>query len=59
MPSPEASTPSMAAYLLRGTAREQLGGLSAPSEAEEVQVQTVDTLIGTRPESKGSYKMSM
>ena len=45
--------------LLRGTARRQLGGLGAASEAEEVQIQTVDTLIGTRPESKGSYKMSM
>ena len=45
--------------VLRGTAREQLGGLGAASEAEEVQVQTVDTLIGTGPESKGSYVMSM
>ena len=45
--------------VLRGTAREQLGGLGTASEAEEVQVQTVDTLIGTGPESKGSYVMSM
>ena len=34
------------AYLLRGMAREQLGGLGAPSEAEEVQVR--------RPWTRGS-----
>jgi hypothetical protein len=44
--------------VLRGTAWKQLEGLGAAPEAEDVQVQTVDTLIDTGPERQGSYVVS-